>query len=110
MEDCIMNKIESIEKFGKEAQGRKELVNHLEGGRLTARQMILSKCFECMGFYADGKVDCEMSDCPCYPLMPYRKSGAKYTSKTGKPMTDEHKAKVAAAFKSARERKLKDAL
>lgn len=64
---------EEIDKYGKSAKGRKELINHLSGERLTARQAILAKCYECMGLYVDGKVDCEIQDCPLYPFMPYRK-------------------------------------
>jgi len=58
---------------GIKARGSKELKKYFAGGRLTQRQMILAKCYECMGGYADGKVDCGIKDCPLYPLMPYRK-------------------------------------
>lgn len=57
---------------GIKARGGKEFKKYLEGGRLTQRQMILAKCYECIGGYADGKMDCEIKDCPLYPLMPYR--------------------------------------
>jgi len=26
-----------------------------------------------MGYYSDGKIDCECTSCPLYPWMPYRK-------------------------------------
>jgi hypothetical protein len=55
------------------ARGEKELNKYIDGKKLTLRQMILAKCFECMGNYDDGKVDCELSDCPLYPMMPYGK-------------------------------------
>jgi hypothetical protein len=54
------------------AQGKKELEKHRAGGRLTQRAMILAKCFECMGEYANGRFDCGIEDCPLHPLMPYR--------------------------------------
>jgi len=41
------------------------------GGKLTPKQMILAKCYECMGNYADGKIDCVLTDCSLYPMMPY---------------------------------------
>jgi len=28
---------------------------------------IYGKCYDCMGFQADGYLDCEMKDCPLYP-------------------------------------------
>lgn len=76
-----MEKLKDIERHGKQAQGRKELVAHLEGERLTLRQMILAKCYDCMGYYADGRTDCNISGCALYPLMPYRK-GEKYRTFT----------------------------
>ena len=38
----------------------------------TARQAIIGKCAECMGWYDDGLRDCEMPDCVLYHWMPYR--------------------------------------
>ncbi len=54
------------------ARGNKELKKHLLGDRLTQRQAILAKCADCMGYYFDGKVDCQLPDCPLYAFMPYR--------------------------------------
>lgn len=56
------------------AKGGKELKKHLMGDKLSPRQMILAKCYECCGNYADGKEDCTIDDCPLYPLMPYGKT------------------------------------
>jgi len=41
------------------------------GDRLTQRQAILAKCAECMGNHIDGRIDCQMPECPLYPFMPY---------------------------------------
>jgi hypothetical protein len=57
---------------GLKAQGGKELKAHHEEKRLTNRQRILAKCYECQGGYADGKGDCGIARCPLYPLMPYK--------------------------------------
>ena len=57
---------------GKQSQGRTQYVRYLRGERLTQRQAILAKCFECGGYYADGRKDCEMPDCALYPYMPYK--------------------------------------
>jgi hypothetical protein len=66
-------KIENINKYGKKAKGRNELIDYLKGKRLSMRKALLSKCYECMNAYADGKVDCNIPNCPLYPYMPYRK-------------------------------------
>jgi len=31
------------------------------------------KCENCIGFYKDGRDDCEVTGCALYPWMPYRK-------------------------------------
>lgn len=72
-----MEKLKSIDRYGKQAKGRKELIAHLEGERLTLRQMIHAKCYDCMGYFADGRVDCNIPECALYPVMIYRK-GEKY--------------------------------
>ena len=82
--------------FGIMARGRKELLKHLDGERLTIRQMVLARCFDCMGYFVDGKADCEIPDCPLYPLMPYRKKGEKYRSAPARNLTDDQKAEIRA--------------
>ena len=72
-----MDKYQTIKKVGMLARGRKELLKHLDGQRLTQRQAILAKCYDCLGYYADGKVCCEITDCPLFPYMPYRKVSEK---------------------------------
>ncbi len=53
------------------ARGVKELNKHLSGVKLSLKQAILAKCADCMGFYVDGKIDCDIPDCPLYPHMRY---------------------------------------
>ena len=53
------------------ARGNKELKKYLAGESLTQRKAILAKCADCMGYYVDGKLDCQMPDCSLYPFMPY---------------------------------------
>lgn len=65
------DRIEYIEKVGASAKGRVELINYLSNGRVTARQAILAKCYDCTAYYADGRVDCKVETCPLYPYMPY---------------------------------------
>lgn len=46
--------------------------------KLTRKNAILYHCWQCMGWYSDGKQDCENTNCPLYSFMPY----AKLTPKT----------------------------
>ncbi len=66
------NRIAEIRRMGINAKGRLELIRHLEGGKNTPASAIRAKCYECMGYYADGKKDCKVPTCPLYPFMPYR--------------------------------------
>jgi len=63
-------KIEAIKK-SMPLSGRKHLLAHMEGKRLSFKQAILAKCFECMNGFIDGKQDCGIHDCPLYPWMPF---------------------------------------
>jgi hypothetical protein len=90
--------MESVAKYGLKSIGQKEITKHLSGERLTIKQMAIAKCYDCMGFYSDGRgQDCELGCCPLYPIMPYRKSGEKYSTRKS-PMTEEHKEKLRAGI------------
>jgi hypothetical protein len=39
----------------------------------TRKEAILQHCWQCVGFYQDGKLDCENPRCPLYSYMPYGK-------------------------------------
>lgn len=54
------------------AQGKNELLKHFAGKPLTRSQAIKAKCYDCMGYYHDGKNDCSIKHCPLYPFMPFR--------------------------------------
>jgi hypothetical protein len=69
--------LQDISSYGKSAQGRKEYVAYLKGGRLNLRQAILAHCYSCTNLYADGKEDCQMLHCPLYPFMPYGEGAVK---------------------------------
>ena len=62
---------------GKQAQGKNEMLKHLDGGLLTPREAIKAWCYDCVGFYDDGKMDCERDDCPLHPYMPYNPNRVK---------------------------------
>jgi len=87
-------RVDAINEFGKEAKGRRELLRHFGGERNTIRQMVLAKCYDCMGYFNDGKIDCEVTLCPLYPIMAYR-GGEKYATKV---LSDAHRKKLSAAM------------
>lgn len=63
--------IEYINEHGGYAQGRTELIRHLTGQRLTLKEALKANCYECNGYFSDGREDCKMPHCPLYPYMVY---------------------------------------
>ena len=53
---------------------KKYLHRYQMGERLTPGQTFRAKCCECMGDFVDGRMDCEIPECPIYPFMPYGKA------------------------------------
>jgi len=49
--------------------GKKELIWHLEGKRLTQREAIRAKCYDCSGMGSTGT--CSAEDCSLSPYSPY---------------------------------------
>ena len=70
-------RIKQIEQNGVLAQGRNQLIKHLRGGRLTVTNALKAHCYECLGYYADGKRECACSHCALYPFMPYNPNRRK---------------------------------
>ena len=54
--------------------GSTDLKRHLAGQDLTAMQAIKAKCADCTGNYADGRISCELPECPLFPFHPYNAS------------------------------------
>lgn len=94
-----MHKREYVEEKGGSFRGKGELLKHLSGDIISARQAIVAKCYECMGYYADGKQDCKMPDCPLYPWMVYKEGGSR---KMKRNLTDEQKKAVADRLRKTR--------
>jgi len=67
----------SVLDIGIRAKGLTQLKRFLEGQRITRGQALKAKCYDCMGGYADGAIDCGVESCPLYPYMPYGKSQKK---------------------------------
>lgn len=59
--------------YGIKAKGKNELAKHLKGEKLTFKQAVLARCYDCTGGYTDGKYSCGIPHCPLHPFMPYRK-------------------------------------
>ena len=87
--------IPDIKRHGKTARGKKELIKHLEGGRLTLKQAVNAYCYSCLGYYADGKQDCKMPRCSLHPFMAYNQNRVKRITK--KTMPGDHMEKMRAA-------------
>jgi hypothetical protein len=81
-----------IEKEGLTAQGKRELLKHLSGEILTLRQAVKAKCYDCCGFYTDGKKDCSIPSCALYPWMAFKEGGV--LKKRKKALSEEHKEKL----------------
>jgi len=96
--------LSDVEKYGLTAQGKRELLKYLTSERLTRKEAMLAKCYECMNGYADGKVDCGIESCPMYPYMPF--SAHKNTS--GRKLTPEQRVEAGERLKKARGYKLKE--
>ena len=88
-----MDKLHAV-KNGKQAQGQKEFINYLQGGRMTLRQAVKAHCYDCMGYYEDGRVDCELKDCPLHTFMPYNPIKHK-TRVLSDAQREVHKARFA---------------
>jgi hypothetical protein len=50
---------------------RNFMLSMLSGKKLTPQQAIKAKCFDCCGFFVDGRNDCGIKHCPLYNWMPY---------------------------------------
>jgi len=48
--------------------GRNHHLRYLYGERLSRKEAILAKCFECDRFHMDGHQTCPMPACPLHPF------------------------------------------
>lgn len=56
-------------KSGPKRQGKLSLIKHLSGKRITQRQAIQAKCYDCNGMGEIG--DCDTLECSLWPYSPY---------------------------------------
>ena len=95
------DRLDEIERIGSKFKGGKELKSYLTGEVLSAKGAVIAKCYDCMGYYADGAIDCKVPTCPLYLYMPYSEVGPR-KQKRGK-MSPERKEALLAGLKKARE-------
>jgi hypothetical protein len=66
-----LQRIEAIEATPASG-GKTKLLQYLNGERLSRGASLVAKCYECQGYYVDGRYDCEIPLCPLYPYMPFK--------------------------------------
>jgi len=67
-----MTLYEMIDKDGLQAVGKANLLKHLDGGKLTRKEAMQAKCYDCMGYFIDGRADCCIKNCPMYAFRPFK--------------------------------------
>lgn len=63
--------------------GRTQYMRFLDGEKLTYREAVLAKCYDCDGGHSDGRYDCEVLSCPLRMHMPYKDKQSPYSPKGG---------------------------
>jgi hypothetical protein len=103
LDKALLERISDIEKNGKSARGRRELLKYYQGKKLSANASIKAFCYECMGYHNNPgeDKDCENPICPHYPYTPY--SSAKKPE--GKAMTTEEKTNLVELLSKGRRKK-----
>lgn len=61
-----------VKKYGRSAIGKNDYTDYLCGKYVAGKKRIFAMCYYCMGYYTDGKIDCECPQCPNYTYMPYK--------------------------------------
>ena len=89
------------------ARGVKELKAYLNGDRLTQRQAIIAKCADCTNYYADGKNDCLIPDCPLYPYQPYQLTVSKPKKSVKTPTMGQKEALARGRIRAKENREAK---
>ena len=83
----------------------------------SLKQAVLAMCHQCPNYWGDGKIDCEMVDCPLYHWQAYRNQEPDYSwmklnpKRQGKvtwedskrEMSEEDRLAAAERLKKARE-------
>ncbi len=73
-----MNYIESVQ-IGLNRKGKKSLLNHLTGVRLTKAKAIEAMCYSCNGM--GEETECSIAECPLLPYSQFKVGGLDVPSK-----------------------------
>lgn len=92
----VEERIKQVNK-GATAKGQKELLAYLNGDKTFLAGAVKAKCYDCNGYYSDGRDDCAVPLCPLYPFHPYNPNRRRGTAV---PMSDEQKAAAAERLRS----------
>ena len=98
-------RIKQVEEHGTMTAAKSLYLKYLRGEVLTPMQTIRCKCYDCMGFCADGKLDCKVPLCPIYAFMPYRDDKPKREKRV---VTEEQKQSFLSRMKISRDNKSQD--
>nr|BDD44712.1 hypothetical protein 18 [bacterium] len=74
MEIIDYDMLRSAQK-GKGRAGKKDLIKHLKGERITRPQAVKAKCYDCMGM--GEQTVCSLKGCALYPYSPYASTPEK---------------------------------
>ena len=64
--------MDMVDKHGIVSKGKQSLLNHLNGEKITRKEAMDAKCYDCMGYFVDGRQDCLVKHCPLFPFRPYK--------------------------------------
>jgi hypothetical protein len=64
--------IADIKKYGLTVRGRREYLKYLNKEKITLRQAVAAHCYDCQGFFADGRTPCPDELCPLWPWSQFR--------------------------------------
>ncbi|RLB07735.1 MAG: hypothetical protein DRG27_06255 [Deltaproteobacteria bacterium] len=65
-----------VKKYGKRAVGKRQLIRYLSGEKISRTEAIKAKCYDCMGYCADGISECKDKDCPLWAYSQFRRKEA----------------------------------
>lgn len=71
---------EKSAKKGASSPNKKSFLKFINGKPIAWRDAGQAMCYECMGYFEDGKIDCYGYDCPLYPFYPYKNKKLKTQS------------------------------
>jgi hypothetical protein len=60
-------------KLGKRGKGQAQLIKYLSGERITQREAIKAKCYDCNGM--GESIVCDSDNCSLFPYSPYNTVG-----------------------------------